>query len=480
MEQSLPRNTAPGMGSRNTTGRRNEDVNGKDQYRMEAPQDFARVPETIELSPMHIKPPPPKTERRRTLIADEEAVDKTSCLYSVLGTQHGLELHGPHKSVIWGDVTRLTTYDPESVRSTVSFLLTSDLTVCYSFTIWAYHFGYVAYAFILMFLLAFTQFPDGKMGDMNPCKSSDGVDINLDICQMDGVMKDAKDDFHFLIGFILAGFVGGVVSMWLTRRSNYAKLCGKTRELNIMISTYIEDEPDGGTSRKTLARWSMLAYELAMLKAQKNMDSNQGRMALEANGLLAPGEWQAMIPGDRHTTVYFWLSKKIHQLYKEGCLGEGCVGFVTQAVIVARGQANDLMSCIDRDNPFPYVALTGLLVKVNLFIMSTWKAVQWSIWMRKFGVNPDDDDVSEYGIFNRPKWWFDFIVLFAWNVSYGGLYDLGYMLYNPFKERRIDIAHESIGGGIRRTSAALASGTQVPPTMALNSPEAQYASDTYF
>ena len=47
-------------------------------------------------------------------------------------------------------------------------------------------------------------------------------------------------------------------------------------------------------------------------------------------------------------------------------------------------------------------------------------------------------------------------MLFAWNISYQGLYDLGYSLHNPFGDRRLDVAHEVIGGGIAKLSAAIA------------------------
>lgn len=35
------------------------------------------------------------------------------------------------------------------------------------------------------------------------------------------------------------------------------------------------------------------------------------------------------------------------------------------------------------------------------------------------------------------------------SVAMQSLYDLAYVLHNPFTDRRIDVAHETIGGGIR-------------------------------
>ena len=51
----------------------------------------------------------------------------------------------------------------------------------------------------------------------------------------------------------------------------------------------------------------MLGFELAMLKARGKIDSSAGKDFLEAEGLLCPGEWQALIDGDRHTTVFWWI-----------------------------------------------------------------------------------------------------------------------------------------------------------------------------
>ena len=55
--------------------------------------------------------------------------------------------------------------------------------------------------------------------------------------------------------------------------------------------------------------------------------------------------------------------------------------------------------------------------------------------------------------------------MIAWNISYGGLYELGYFLQNPFGSRRVDVAHEIIGDGINNLSKNLAAGRCVPNTM---------------
>ena len=58
----------------------------------------------------------------------------------------------------------------------------------------------------------------------------------------------------------------------------------------------------------------MLALELAILKARGAMDKEEAREYLEREQLLEAGEWAAMQPGDRHTTVLFWVSLQAKQL----------------------------------------------------------------------------------------------------------------------------------------------------------------------
>lgn len=142
------------------------------------------------------------------------------------------------------------------------------------------------------------------------------------------------------------------------------------------------------------------------------------------------------------------------RLQKGGSIPIEYVAVTANHISNMRAQANDLMSSLDRDKPYPYVAICGLLVRMNVFIMSTWKGVQWAIWYYSFG-----EDLAD-----QAKLWVDIIALFMWNLGYVGLYDLGYLLHNPFGGRRIDVAHEMIWGGIRHLSTELALGeTHLPP-----------------
>lgn len=158
------------------------------------------------------------------------------------------------------------------------------------------------------------------------------------------------------------------------------------------------------------------------------------------------GEWDAMVTGDRHSTIFWWLQLRLVDLDRQNILKPHHLQIICMSVCKMRAMANDLMSSLDRDKPFPYTALCGLLVYINILIMSTWKGVTWSIWYFSYG--PD--------LFRQPRIWVDMLVLLFWNISYAALYDLGYMLHNPFGPRRIDVAHETISSGIRTLSSSLA------------------------
>jgi len=353
------------------------------------------------------------------------------------------------------DHPHILTYQPERVAPWTALCTERDLTVCSSSRMWVSHVAYVGYALLLMVVLGFTCFPDGTWGDGRACAPSQ----NIKMCQLENMLQDSKSEFRFLIAFVLAGFVGATVRMWGVRRQNYAALCGNARNLNIQISALlpVNAGPVLNARRVLLARWVMLAFELAVLKPKGLMDSEAGREYLTAQGLLEVGEWEAMVPGDRHSTIFWWIQTELARLCREErVLEPEFVATIAQSIAQMRAQANDLMSSLDRDKPFSYTALCGLLVSINILIMSTWKGVQWAIWLRSFG-----DQFAA-----QPKFWCDIFALFAWNVSYKALYDLSYQLHSPFGDRRLDVAHETIRGGIRRLSQQIAVASErLPPSL---------------
>jgi hypothetical protein len=338
--------------------------------------------------------------------------------------------------------THIITYDPSKVSFFLAPVFQPDLTACYSFTKWIQHMGYVLYAVTLMIVLGEFAFPDGVRGDRKTCAAG----LNVQMCQLNSVLMDSKQEFRFLIAFVLSGYVGLSITKWTQRRNNFSKLCGKIRNLTCLINSVLPNsEYDEGVDmnqiRVTANRWCMLAFELSVLKGRGMMDSDEGRQYLTNRGVLMEGEWELMCPGDRHSTVFYWLTHLFYQLcHHHNHLSANIVSTVVELLLDARGVANDLMSNVDRDQAFSYTALCGVLVNVNVMIMSTWKGVEWAIWYRAFG-----NDVTK-----QPKLWVDIAVLFFWNVSYVALYDLGYMLHNPFGNRRIDIPVAHIAAGLNK------------------------------
>jgi hypothetical protein len=163
-----------------------------------------------------------------------------------------------------------------------------------------------------------------------------------------------------------------------------------------------------------------------------------------------------MVGGDRHTTVLWWVQLALKRLADSGDVTDQAVQSLSSAISTMRGQANDLMSSLDRDAPLPYLNLAGFLVQANLFLMTTWKGLMWSSWFNALGG----------GMFAQPKLYADIATLFLWNLSYKAMYDLAYHLRNPFTHRSIDVAHETIGSGLRKLAAALMEANpHIPATM---------------
>jgi hypothetical protein len=211
-----------------------------------------------------------------------------------------------------GTVSHILTFESGKVRPVLGIFLVPDLTVFYSPTQWIHHFIAIGYAVFLMIFLGETSFPDGAKG--SPACSEDDAGHNGNMCQLNDVLSEAADNFQWLIGFVLAGYVATSVATWATRRRNYAALCGTARNLNILVASFIPLDPGDSELmqvRQTLGRWIMLAMELSVLKARASMDSDGGREHLVRLSLIEPGEWEAMVDGDRHSTVFWWIQMEL-------------------------------------------------------------------------------------------------------------------------------------------------------------------------
>jgi hypothetical protein len=63
------------------------------------------------------------------------------------------------------------------------------------------------------------------------------------------------------------------------------------------------------------------------------------------------GEWEALLPGDRHTTAFWWIQMQVRRLTDEGVVNEIWAATIFGAITGMRAKANDMMSSLDRDLP---------------------------------------------------------------------------------------------------------------------------------
>lgn len=218
-----------------------------------------------------------------------------------------------HASFFGNERSRILTYDSTQTRHLCVPFISSDISVCFSWHMWATHLGYVLYSVIGTIFLAEFFYPDSDMGEegkvIPACgKNAMGVSLNVNMCKFEDSLLSNKTEFRFLIAFILAGYVGMSVSTWKERRTDYASLCGNTRNLLLNIGSLFPDKCSfSDTPKETCSRWALLAFELAVLKSRGHMDSPQGRQYLEEAGVLKPGEWDLLANGDRHSASLYWL-----------------------------------------------------------------------------------------------------------------------------------------------------------------------------
>lgn len=368
----------------------------------------------------------------------------------------------------------ILTYNPGVVYKLLLPFLAPHLTVCNAVAVWAKHVAWILYAISMSLILSNSDhvFPDTEMGETGKvipaCKPGGKMSaVNKPICQLEDILTFWKGEFRFLIAFMLAGFVAASVKTWGARRTMYASLCGNMRNLTIKLAAYIPiDKADEQlmAHRKTLGRWVALAFEVAFLKSRGNMDSDKAREHLLSSQLMVDGEWEKMVPGDRHSTVFWWIHTQVVRMEHHGILAKENIPSISDSIGSMRGKANDLMSSLDLDKPIPYTSLCGLLVTINVFMMSTWKGIEWSIWMRSFG----------FGLLYMSKFWMDMLGVFVWNLSYKALYDLAYILHNPFGDREIDVAHEIIFKGLNTLQRELMEGSDhIPDTMMHDKPRSE-------
>jgi hypothetical protein len=233
---------------------------------------------------------------------------------------------------------------------------------------------------IIIFKLRESLFSDDT-NNIRVCGND--LDDEPQICGLLDVLQRGSAQYRVLAAFIIGGFVVSCVSLWRIRRTAYCMLCGATRNLIINLCSIMPiDSKDikMKETRKLLVRWAVLGYELSILKARGQMDTEEGKSYLNALNLLDKDEWDRMVIGDRHTTVWWWIQVKAKQLADEDIISWCAFHQIAMCVTLSRDKANDLMSRIDRDQPPPYIFVCATLINFNLILISLAKGVEWGIW----------------------------------------------------------------------------------------------------
>jgi hypothetical protein len=164
------------------------------------------------------------------------------------------------------------------------------------------------WALILMYVFGWGDW--AMFNGRNPsCKTP--VDWDLDasasFCLLSPSLDAGALTLRILSAFVLGGFLMSSRNLWLTKRSSYCALCGATRNIIINVCTLVPPE-----HQHIFARWSVFGFELSVLKARMLIDSDESKEYLQACGLIKEDEWELMVNGDRHTTVWVRMTTSFY------------------------------------------------------------------------------------------------------------------------------------------------------------------------
>ena len=343
--------------------------------------------------------------------------------------------HSSSPSFFGAPVQRLVTYSPSKVPFLEQTLPGGSVGAFTDPWIWAIS---LSCCVVAILICVFT-----------PKETSDRVNEQLEIVQQ---IADATST---LVAFLVGRFVTQVVAAWNQRRASYSAMCNGMRNLLLILSSCVSVSAgqlvDGNVevvrrSRKVLGRYVMLASELAVLKSRGHLDTNRGRQHLENLGLLEPCEWDAMVQGDRHTSVLCWINAGCIDLQRRGTLDSVHVETIAKAVTAARTLSNDLMSSNSRDLPIPYTNLVAWLVRMAVLLQT----IVFGLTMHQM-TDPSSKVYATLGVFLYAYFFHAFIGIHR-------------VLHNPFLDRLIDVTHErTISEGLKRLAEELMRDTAFLP-----------------
>ena len=193
--------------------------------------------------------------------------------------------------------SHIVAYDPSRMALFSSLIFNRELTLFAHGATWRLHFSWLVYTLFLSLLLTHID------------EDQEYSTVAL------GLFEGAVVEFRTLTAFVLGGFILLVVGAWRERRGGYSAVCSACKALLVTIAATLP--LSSMLERQHLGRWVALAFELAVLRARGQGDSRAAREYLEDTGLLVDEEWDAMEPGNRESTVFFWVNIEL-----KNCLSE--------------------------------------------------------------------------------------------------------------------------------------------------------------
>jgi len=225
-------------------------------------------------------------------------------------------------------------------------------------------------------------------------------------------------------------------------------LLGSIRNLIIQIGTLVrkhsinkvmnneEEEQENTTwvdERHQMMRWAVLGFELAVLKARNEMDTDLGRKYLEGMELLREDEWENMVNEDRHTTVWYWIQRKAVTLTDQGVISsEQPLQTICTMVSCTQGIADDIMNEIGNDHCPVYTSVVGITICYTIGNFIFWKGFQWAIWFYD----------TNGAVWIEPRMYFEVLISIAYTTILACVFDIDKVMHNPFWFREIDLPCE--------------------------------------
>ena len=341
-------------------------------------------------------------------------------------------------------------------------------------TKWYNYLVYTLVAILIQLIFGWSYaFPDGRPAcgptDSNTTVSNSslaGVRRNSSICDLVETFEWGNEQLRVLTAILLGGYIVATINMWRLRRIRYGILIGNIRNLTILIGTLVrkhsinkvmnnEEEEQG---RHQMMRWAVLGFELAILKARNEMDTDLGRKYLEDMELLCEDEWENMVNKDRLNTVWYWIQRKAVTLTDQGVISsEQRLQTISTAVLHAKGVSTSILNSNSLDHCPVYTSVVGITICYTIINFVFWKGFQWAIWFYD----------TNGAVWLEPRMYFEVLISISYTTILTAVFDIDKVMHNPFWFREIDLPCEKIGLRLFNLAQRFGSSEQCFPTVKL-------------